>query len=172
MAGIAHVFTISHVAEMLGEDEDWLHEISINMDPEDGLSGSSVSARIKCPAFTEYGIECLKQIIIEERALIARKPTRTSSACGAHRRLTLKQALILVEHDGLAAAILDHALGDGDSSRLCKRLKERDIPFVIYSGFSKIDGLCADGPLVKKPASGDILVSTVEGLLASKPKKD
>ena len=26
-----------------------------------------------CPAFTEYGIECLKQIIIEERALLARK---------------------------------------------------------------------------------------------------
>ena len=36
MAGISHVFTISRVAEMLGEDEDWLQEISIEMDPEDG----------------------------------------------------------------------------------------------------------------------------------------
>ena len=29
MAGISHVFTISRVAEMLGENEDWLQEISI-----------------------------------------------------------------------------------------------------------------------------------------------
>ena len=36
MAGISHVFTISRVAEMLGENEDWLQEISIEMDPEDG----------------------------------------------------------------------------------------------------------------------------------------
>ncbi|MFM9940294.1 MAG: hypothetical protein ACKVP7_12460 [Hyphomicrobiaceae bacterium] len=36
MAGIPYVFTISHVAEMLGEDEEWLREISINMDPEEG----------------------------------------------------------------------------------------------------------------------------------------
>ena len=36
MAGISHVFTISRVAEILGEDEDLLQEISIEMDPEDG----------------------------------------------------------------------------------------------------------------------------------------
>ena len=36
MAGISHVFTISRVAEMLGENEDLLQEISIEMDPEDG----------------------------------------------------------------------------------------------------------------------------------------
>src|SRR5437879_9067072 len=36
MAGISHVFTISRVAEMLGEDEALLQEISIDMHPEDG----------------------------------------------------------------------------------------------------------------------------------------
>ena len=55
---------------------------------------------------------------------------------------TLKHALILVEHDGLSGAILDHALGDGDSSLLCARLKERGIPFMIYSGFNTVGGLC------------------------------
>jgi hypothetical protein len=50
-----------------------------------------------------------------------------------------------------------------------QRLKERDIPFVIYSGFSKIEGVCAEAPLVKKPAPPDVLIATVEGLLASKP---
>jgi hypothetical protein len=36
LAAISHVFTITYVAEMLGEDEDWLHELSIDMFPEDG----------------------------------------------------------------------------------------------------------------------------------------
>ena len=35
MADIASVFTIGHVAQMLGED-DWLHDLSIDMFPEDG----------------------------------------------------------------------------------------------------------------------------------------
>ena len=41
---------------------------------------------------------------------------------------TLRYAMLLVEHDGLSAAVLDHALGDGNSSLLCARLKERGIP--------------------------------------------
>jgi hypothetical protein len=29
LAAISHVFTITYVAEMLGEDAHWLHELSI-----------------------------------------------------------------------------------------------------------------------------------------------
>ena len=36
MAAITAVFTISYVANLLGEDADWLHELSIDMFPEDG----------------------------------------------------------------------------------------------------------------------------------------
>jgi hypothetical protein len=36
MAAISAVFTISYVADLLGEDEDWLFELSIGMEPEDG----------------------------------------------------------------------------------------------------------------------------------------
>ena len=75
MAGIPYVFTISHVAKLLGEDEEWLREISINMDPEEGCLWVIGVDEDGCPAFTEDGIECLKQIIIEERTLAAaRKP--------------------------------------------------------------------------------------------------
>ena len=74
MAGIPYVFTISHVAKTLGEDEEWLREISTNMDPEEGHLWVIGSGEDQCPAFTEYGVECLRQIIIEERALLARKP--------------------------------------------------------------------------------------------------
>lgn len=67
MAAIPYVFTISHVAKMLGEDEGWLHEISTAMDPEEGCLWVFGIGEHGVPAFTEYGIECLKQIIIEER---------------------------------------------------------------------------------------------------------
>ena len=36
MAAISAVFTIGYVANLLGEDEDWLFELSIGMEPEDG----------------------------------------------------------------------------------------------------------------------------------------
>jgi hypothetical protein len=36
MAATSSVFTISHVAEILGEDEQSLDDIAIEMEPEDG----------------------------------------------------------------------------------------------------------------------------------------
>jgi hypothetical protein len=72
-------------------------------------------------------------------------------------------ALILVEHDGLSGAIIDHALGDGDSSLLCARLKERGIPFMLYSGFGTIAGPCAGVPHISKPAAPGELVTAIEG---------
>ena len=59
MAAIASVFTIGYVANLLGEDEDWLHELSIDMFPEDGrrwVYGSRRGRRPRLPAFTKDGI--------------------------------------------------------------------------------------------------------------------
>jgi hypothetical protein len=75
MAAISFVFIIARVAEMLGEDEEWLEEISISMDPEDGRLRVIGIGEDEYTAFTEYGIECLKQIIIDEQELLARKAT-------------------------------------------------------------------------------------------------
>ena len=68
MAAIAAVFTIGHVARMLGEDEDWLHDLSIDMFPEDGRLYVYGIGEDGVTAFTEYGIECLRQIIADQRA--------------------------------------------------------------------------------------------------------
>jgi hypothetical protein len=68
MAGISSVFTIARVAEMLGEDEDWLDDLSMGLDPEDGyLWVHDINDR-EVQAFTQYGIECLQQLIADERA--------------------------------------------------------------------------------------------------------
>jgi hypothetical protein len=67
LAAIASVFTIGYVANMLGEDEDWLHELSIDMFAEDGCLWVYGVGEDGVPAFTQYGIECLQQIIADER---------------------------------------------------------------------------------------------------------
>jgi hypothetical protein len=68
MADISHIFTITYVAEMLGEDEEWLHELSIDMFAEDGCLHVYRGKDDAVTAFTDYGIECLKQIIADMRA--------------------------------------------------------------------------------------------------------
>ena len=68
MAGIPFVFTIARVAEILGEDEEWLHELSMGLDPEDGCLWVFDINEREVQAFTEYGIECLKEIITDQRA--------------------------------------------------------------------------------------------------------
>ena len=68
MAAIAHVFTIGYVANLLGEDEDWLHELSTDMFPEDGCLWIYGVGEDGVPAFTKDGIDNLRQIIADERA--------------------------------------------------------------------------------------------------------
>ena len=68
MAAISAVFTISYVANLLGEDEDWLFELSIGMEPEDGSLWVYGVGEDGVPAFTRDGIDNLRQLIADERA--------------------------------------------------------------------------------------------------------
>jgi len=106
-------------------------------------------------------------LVVEDQPLIVMDISQAFEATGAALTTTntLKHALILVEHDGLSGAILDHALGDGDSSQLCARLKERGIPFMIYSGFTTVGGACAGALHIAKPAAEGALVSAMERLI-------
>jgi hypothetical protein len=79
VAAIASVFTIGYVANLLGEDEDWLHELSIDMFPEHGRLWVYGIGEDGVTAFTEEGIENLRQIIIDERAA-GRAPPRIKPA--------------------------------------------------------------------------------------------
>ena len=71
-------------------------------------------------------------LVVEDEILIAMDMVSALEEAGAHTTMTttVRHALILVEHDGLSGAIMDHALSDGDSTALCARLKERGIPYI------------------------------------------
>lgn len=107
-------------------------------------------------------------LIVEDEPLIALDVAQAFEDAGAATVVTstLHHALVLVEQDGLSAAVLDHALHDGDSSPLCQRLNERKLPFLVYSGLGKLHGACAKGEHIKKPENPKVLVFMVAHLIA------
>jgi hypothetical protein len=60
---VHHVHTIARVAAMLGEDEDWLGDVAIEMDQEDGLIWVYGPGEQTVMAFTDFGIETLTGIV-------------------------------------------------------------------------------------------------------------
>ncbi len=105
--------------------------------------------------------------MVEDEPLIVMDISTAFEKTGAHLTTTntVKHAKLLVEHDGICAAILDHALPDGDSTSLCERLVERGIPFLIYSGYPTHDGPFKDAPHLMKPASQEVLLEIIEALI-------
>jgi DNA-binding response OmpR family regulator len=110
-------------------------------------------------------------LVAEDEPLIAHEIKLAFEEEGAWviRAHTLNEALRGVENPALSAAILDHALSDGDTTKVCERMKERNIPFVTFSGYDDLVGIYREGPHVKKPASISALVAAVKGLLAVRP---
>ena len=76
-------------------------------------------------------------LIAEDEPLVALDITLAFEDEGAWviRAHTVNEAPLGVEDPSLSAAILDHAFSDGDSSKVCERMKERNIPFVTFSGY-------------------------------------
>jgi DNA-binding response OmpR family regulator len=110
-------------------------------------------------------------LVCEDEPLIALSTANALTEAGA-RVVTVRSvahALIVVEDEGPSAVILDHALSDGESLQLLERLKERSIPYVLHSGYSKLDGACSNAVYVTKPANPQALVTAVMGLLRRRP---
>jgi hypothetical protein len=60
---VHHVHTIARVAAMLGEDEDWLWDVAVEMDQEDGLIWVYGPGDESVIAFTDFGIETLTGLV-------------------------------------------------------------------------------------------------------------
>jgi DNA-binding response OmpR family regulator len=106
-------------------------------------------------------------LVVEDNPLIAMDVVQGLEAAGASVSMarTLGDALTIVERPDLSAAVLDHRLNEGDASQICERLDQRNIPFVIYSGYDYVEGPCSEGEHVRKPVRPEVLVATVVNLL-------
>ena len=109
-------------------------------------------------------------LVVEDELLIGMDIRSALEEAGAHvtSTTTVRHALMLAEDDGLAGAIMDHALKDGDSTELCARLIAQGIPYVSYSGLDPVKGASPDAPFVNKPASMNTLLGVLEKLLIAR----
>ena len=116
----------------------------------------------------EHSLSGQSILIIEDQALIALDIQQVLEEQGARTSTvrTVAAALLAIEDPAISAAIVDHALGNGDGSVLCQRLKDRRVPFVTYSGHANLEGACAGTRHLTKPTSESLLVSTLKDMLA------
>ena len=109
-------------------------------------------------------------LIVEDEPLIALDIIQAFEPTGAEltTTTTLQHGLILAQNDGLSGAVLDQGLPDGDCSKLCELLKQRNIPFIVYSGFGSEDA-GKDAPHLSKPARPEVLVTMLQELILGRP---
>ena len=67
MAAPACAVTISRAAEILGEDEELLWDLVDEMEPEDGCLWVYGTADQHTIAFTDRGLEYLKELLLEHK---------------------------------------------------------------------------------------------------------
>lgn len=80
---------------------------------------------------------------------------------------TVQEALTLLTSEAITASILDFKLHGGTADDLCHQLTERKIPFVIYSGYTNVEGECNKWEIVSKPADPRELVTRVLRVLVA-----
>ena len=114
----------------------------------------------------------VRVLVVEDDALTAMDLEAILSEAGAvvvglcH---TLDEAMLRADGDDFAMAILDFSLGSETASPVVRRLVNRGVPFVLYTGKSRHEpGLAEwrDCSIVHKPASPRALVAAVKTLLS------
>src|SRR5262245_33427808 len=95
-------------------------------------------------------------LIVEDEPLIALEVHAAFVAAGASiiSAADAKEALRMIDLPDLSAAVVDINLGGGDCAAVCRRLSERRIPFVFYTGDARADILVQwpDAPVLTKLA--------------------
>ena len=79
------------------------------------------------------------------------------------------EALAWLANDTPDLAIVDYMLRDGPSTPLTRTLRERGVPFVIFSGYARdanAEAEFGDAPWFDKPASLDDLLAALADLSA------
>jgi len=114
-------------------------------------------------------LDGVRVLLVEDDFLILMDLEDMLSAAGAKviaECRNVEDALEKVEDDELEVevAVLDMRLGDESAAPVARRLAERGVPFVFYSGQIDGDPVFAEWPdheLVHKPARSEVIVRAV-----------
>jgi DNA-binding response OmpR family regulator len=114
----------------------------------------------------------VRVLVVEDDSLLAMDLEATLVEAGAvvvDLCQTLDQAMLRADTADFAVAVLDFGLGSETVSPLARRLVNRGVPFVLYTGKSRHEPSLAewsDCSIVQKPASSRALVSAVRTALS------
>ena len=73
MAAISHIKSLRLVAQEIGEDEELLSDLLLELEPEDGVIWVYDMDDRRCEALTDFGIENLKAVLSEHKKNIVGK---------------------------------------------------------------------------------------------------
>ena len=106
-------------------------------------------------------------LLIQHEELCAMIITEALQEAGARvvACSTPEEALKALAAGGIAAAVVDHAVCDGDD--VCRQMNDTNVPFVLHNGLIEVHGR-RSGPPAKalKPASADSIVGEIEKLVS------
>lgn len=114
----------------------------------------------------------VRMLIVEDDPLLAMDLEATLVEAGAvvvDLCRTLDQAMARAGVDDFAIAVLDFSLGVETASPVARRLVNRGVPFVLYTGKPRNEPSLAewsDRLILGKPASARALVSAVKAALS------
>lgn len=106
-----------------------------------------------------------KVLVVEDNLIIAMNAADALRALGAEEVLTagnVAQALELIEENEITLGLLDVDLASENSSAVAAVLKERDIPFLLATGYEGVrleSPAYAGAPLLAKPYSNEAIAA-------------
>jgi DNA-binding NtrC family response regulator len=109
-------------------------------------------------------------LVVEDEPLIAWELVQIFADEGAKSlsACTYNQAMQLAQTDHLSAAVLDCGCGDDvQMTTLCGHIAKRQIPYMFYTGYTKLDESQCNILLVRKPASREVLLRALTQLILS-----
>ncbi|MGR3757359.1 MAG: HWE histidine kinase domain-containing protein [Tranquillimonas sp.] len=128
--------------------------------PEDAAPAASV------PAPSISG----RALIVEDNLVIALNAEDALRQLGADEVViagNCRDAMRIVEGQKLALAIIDVDLGGENSSVVAEKLKERNVPFLVASGYDRVEDAhpaFAGAPVLHKPYSNESIGATLSRL--------
>src|SRR5262245_6761501 len=110
-------------------------------------------------------------LVIEDEPLIALDLSASLRDAGARvvQAANVEGALAAIEAHACSAAVLDFWLGEETGRAVARRLKEKHIPFLYYSGRALDDLTTGSGaPVISKPAGSREIVGMLRLLIDGK----
>lgn len=111
-------------------------------------------------------------LVVEDNMVIALDASdilRDNGAEKVHMSSSVQDALAIIEANEISFALLDVNLGDQTSLPVAKELEDRNIPFVLATGYGDAENITASYPpavIAKKPFTAEGLSKAINSHLA------